>query len=99
LTIASCQEEIALLVLLGSSPTQLRKFLMGRFMPANFMIVTIGVLLIAVAQWVCGEWLKEKQIFLNNWISWYTILAAIGILLLIALVNYHTIGKYLKYKK
>jgi hypothetical protein len=99
LTIASCKEEIALLVLLGSSPTQLRKFLMARFMPANFIIVSIGVLLIAVAQWVCSDWLKEKQIYLDNWISRYTILAAIGIVLLIVFVNYYTIGKYLKHRK
>lgn len=96
LTIASCKEEIYLLLLLGSSPTQLRQFLMKRFMPPNFIIVVVGMVGIAIGQSISSSWLNAKQIFLHNWISWYTIAAAVVILLLIGIVNFITIGKYLK---
>jgi hypothetical protein len=99
LTIASCKEEIALLVLLGSSPKQLKQFLMRRFYPPNIWIALIGLILISATQyWLC-QFLATKQIFLSPFISGYTILAAIGILLVIAVVNGQSISKWLRQKK
>lgn len=95
LTIESCKEEIALLLLLGNSPGNLTKFLMKRFFTPNLYIVLISLLLIAVSQYFLSEWLQSKQIFINSMISWYSIAVAIILLLIIALVNYKTIQKYL----
>ena len=99
LTIASCKDEIALLVLLGSSPKQLKQFLMRRFYPPNIWMALIGLILISSTQyWLC-QFLATKQIFLSPFISGYTILAAIGILLIIAFVNGQSISKWLRQKK
>ncbi len=98
LTIASCKDEIALLVLMGSSPKQLKRFLMLRFFPPNIWIALIGLILISVTQyWLC-HFLAAKQIFLSPIISGYTLLAAISILIVIAIVNTQSIGKWLKQK-
>ena len=99
LTIASCKDEIALLVLMGSSPKQLKRFLMRRFYPPNIWIALIGLILISVTQFWLFQFLKEKQIFLSPYISAYTVMAAIGILLVIALVNHQSIKKWLRQKK
>ena len=99
LTIASCKDEIALLVLMGSSPKQLKRFLMRRFYPPNIWIALIGLILISVTQFWLLQYLKEKQIFLSPYISAYTVMAAIGILLVIALVNHQSIKKWLRQKK
>lgn len=95
LTIASCKEEIALLVLLGSSPKQLRSFLMRRFYPPNIWIALIGLIMISATQCWLYHFLKEKQIFLSAWISAYTVMAAIFILVVIAFVNDRSIKKWL----
>ncbi len=99
LTIASCKDEIALLVLMGSSPKQLKRFLMRRFFPPNIWIALIGLILISVTQFWLYQFLKEKQIFFSPYISGYTVMAAIGILLVIAYVNHQSIKKWLRQKK
>jgi len=99
LTIASCKDEISLLVLMGSSPKQLKRFLMLRFFPPNIWIVLIGLLLIGATQfWLC-HFLETKQIFLSPFISGYTVIAAICILLVIAYVNEQSIRKWLRQKR
>ncbi len=99
LTIASCKDEIALLVLMGSSPKQLKRFLMRRFYPPNIWIALIGLILISVTQFWLYQLLKEKQIILSPYISVYTVIAAIAILLVIAYVNHQSIKKWLSQKK
>ncbi len=96
LTIASCKEEIGLLILLGNSPKSLGRFLMRRFFPANIWIVVVGLLIIATAQYFLYTWLLEKQIILSPVISWYTISAAILLLIVIAFMNYSSIQKYIR---
>jgi cell division protein FtsX len=96
LTIASCKEEIALLILLGNAPKSLGKFLMKRFFSANIWIVFVGVLVISLAQYLLYSWLLDKQIILSPFISYYTIAAAIILLLVIAWMNYSTIQKYIR---
>jgi hypothetical protein len=99
LTIASCKDEISLLVLMGSSPKQLKLFLMLRFFPPNIWIVLIGLFLIGATQfWLC-HFLETKQIFLSPFISGYTVIAAICILLVIAYVNEQSIRKWLRQKR
>jgi hypothetical protein len=96
LTIASCKEEIELLILIGNSPKNIGIFLMKRFFPPNMFIILIGLLVITVAQYFLADFLKAKQVILSPFLSWYTILAAILILMVIAVVNYVTIQKYLR---
>jgi len=96
LTIASCKDEIELLILMGHSPKNLGKFLMKRFLPANIWIITIGLILVAITQYFLKQWLSSKQIFINEWISPYCIVSAILLLLVIATVNYISIQKYLR---
>ncbi len=96
LTIASCKEEIALLILLGNSPKNLGKFLMRRFFPANIFIILAGLILIASAQYYLYSWLLDKQIILNPMISIYTIAAALLLLIVIAIMNYTSIQKYIR---
>jgi hypothetical protein len=96
LTIASCKEEIELLILIGNSPKNIGRFLMKRFFPPNIFIILIGLLTITIAQYFLADFLIGKQIILSAFISWYTILAAILLLIVIAIVNYTTIQKYLR---
>jgi len=96
LTIASCKDEIQLLVVLGASPKQLRVFLMKRFFPSNLVIVFIALIAIGVGQYLLSIWLKEKQIEVSCFLSFYTILTGLTLLMVIALVNFRTITNYLK---
>jgi hypothetical protein len=96
LTIASCKEEIALLILIGNSPKNIGRFLMKRFFPPNVIFIIIGLLIISITQYLLADFLITKQIILSPYLSWYTILAAILLLIIIAIVNYVTIQKYLR---
>lgn len=96
LTIASCKEEIELLILLGNSPKNIGRFLMKRFFPPNIFIVLIGLVIITITQYFLADFLTGKQIILSPFLSWYTIFAAIVLLMVIAIVNYSTIQKYLR---
>ena len=96
LTISSCKEEIELLILIGNSPKSIGRFLMKRFFPPNVFIVLIGLLVITIAQYFLADYLIEKQIILNSLVSNVTILAAILLLIVLAIVNYYTIQKYLR---
>lgn len=96
LTIASCKEEISLLILLGNAPKSLGKFLMRRFFSANIWIVVVGIVVISLAQYGLYTWLLDKQIVLSPFISAYTLAAAILLLLVIAWMNYTSIQKYIR---
>lgn len=96
LTIASCKDEIALLILLGNAPKSLGKFLMKRFFTANIWIVLLGIVFISIAQYSLYSWLIDKQMMLSPFISIYTLAAAILLLLVIAWMNYSTIQKYIR---
>jgi len=95
LTIASCKDEIQLLVVLGASPKQLRIFLMKRFFPPNIIIVGIAFIAIGIGQFFLGNWLAQKQIFIGSFPSFYTLFTALLLLLVIAIVNFKTITNYL----
>jgi hypothetical protein len=96
LTIASCKNEIQLLVTLGASPTQLRKFLMKQFFPPNIIIIVLSVVVISILQYALYILLQKQNIFLQPIISYYTM--AVGLLVLVILwwVNYSTIRRYIE---
>jgi len=95
LTIASCKEEIALLVTLGTAPKQLQRFLMKQFFPSNVVIVLVVLIVISVLQLLLKKILDTQHIYVNGMISVYTIIAAIIILAVLWLVNNYTIRKYI----
>ena len=95
LTIASCKEEIQLLITLGASPKQLQKFLMKQFFPSNIIIIIISLIAITALQFEAHQVLQEQNIFVNTFTSYYTFATAFFILLVLWFVNYRTIRKYI----
>jgi len=95
LTIASCKEEIELLITLGASPVQLQKFLMRQFFPSNLLIIIISLIAVAALQFMLYNWLQVQHMFVNPFISLYTLITAFVILLVLWIVNFTTIRKYI----
>lgn len=95
LTIASCKEEIQLLITLGAAPRQLQQFLIKRFYPVNIVIITITLIITAVLQYVIQQYLKQQQIHLPSFLSVYTTLTALIMLFILWLVNYLSIRNYI----
>ncbi|MBV9989505.1 MAG: hypothetical protein JO301_17625 [Chitinophagaceae bacterium] len=96
LTIASCKEEIILLVTLGASPGQLRHFLVRQFFPVNVLIVLISMIMITGLQYGAHIWLARQNVYLDTWLGPTTFIAAAAILGLIWAVNRVTIRKYIR---
>jgi len=99
LTIASCKEEIQLLITLGASPKQLKRFLIKQFFPSNIIIAIVVLLLLALLQYQLAGFLTKQNIFVNTMLSAYTIMVAAIILLVLWIVNYRTIKKYIALNK
>lgn len=95
LTIASCKEEIQLLITLGAAPKQLQQFLMKQFFPSNIIIVIISMLLISILQYIAYQFLQTQYIFINRFTSIYTLGTALGILIILWSVNRYTIRNYI----
>jgi hypothetical protein len=95
LTIASCKEEIILLVTLGASPKQLRRFLMKQFFPVNIVIVTVSLLVIGGLQAFIHYMLLKQNIFVSLLPSMFTVITAVAVLTIIWLVNRVSIRKYI----
>lgn len=96
LTIASCKEEIELLITMGAAPNQLQQFLMKRFFPSNVVITILSLVVVSVLQYVLHSILKTQNIFLNAYPSYFTFIVAVIILLALWFINYTTIRKYIK---
>lgn len=86
LTVASCKEEVILLLTLGASPLQLRRFLLRLFLPVNFVVTIIGLSVVSILQILLEEALKERHIYLSPLISASTVLVALGVLGMIGIV-------------
>ena len=97
LTIATCKDEIYLLITLGTSPRQLRRFLMRRFFPVNILIICLSLLIISGLQFAAHSWLGVQHIYVSAFPSIFTIVSAFIILLVIWLVNRITINKYVMF--
>lgn len=95
LTIASCKDEITLLITMGASPTQLRRFLLRQFFPVTILIVGLAILITAALQIFLYNQLQKQNIFVPELISVYTVSIAGIILLVIYQVNRVTIKKYI----
>jgi len=97
LAIASAKEEIYLLITLGTAPKQLQSFLRKQFLPANVIAVVVTLLVVTALQFSLQKILAVQNIVINPYISYYTLIAAAIILLLVSLVNNRAIKKYISY--
>ncbi|HJV20627.1 MAG TPA: hypothetical protein VJ552_12160 [Sediminibacterium sp.] len=95
LTIASCKEEINLLIILGTAPRQLSRFLIMRFFPANVWMIAASFVTLTVLQYLMSLYLESRHIFVSGIISLYTLGTAILLVLLIWWVNRKTIRDYI----
>lgn len=96
LTIASCKEEIQLLITLGAAPKQLRQFLMWRFFPPNIFIMMGAVLIIGLLQYWVASWLQQQYMFISHILSAYTFATALVFLVVLWIVNFVTIQHYIQ---
>jgi hypothetical protein len=96
LTIASTKSEINLLVTIGASPKQLQRFLMKQFLPANIVITLVCLAVVVIGQYILQQFLKEQNMYVSPWISYYTVIGAALILLVLWIVNRSTIKKYIR---
>ncbi|MGI8635250.1 MAG: FtsX-like permease family protein [Segetibacter sp.] len=96
LTIASTKNEINLLVTIGASPRQLQQFLMKQFVPANVIITLCCLAIVIILQYILQAFLHTQNMFVSRWISLYTVLSALIILVVLWIVNLTTIKKYIK---
>ena len=94
LTVASAKDEITLLVTLGASPKQLQQFLMKRFFPPNLFITVIVLIILSILQLWLKNFLEDQKIFVNSYLSYTTLITGIIILVVLWLVNYQSIRKY-----
>ena len=99
LTIASCKEEINLLITLGAAPKQLQRFLMKQFFPSNIFIIIIVLIILAALQFFLRQYLSSQSIYVSAYISFTTIIAALLVLIVLWFVNFMTIKKYIAQKK
>jgi hypothetical protein len=97
LTIASAKEEIILLITLGAAPKQLQRFLMKQFFPSNVITIVLTLGITAVLQYILQKFLAAQNIFISSSLSYYTVFAAVLVLLLLGLVNNKSIKKYIQY--
>lgn len=95
LTVASCKDEITLLITLGASPKQLQQFLMKQFFPPNIIIVIVVLAILAILQFLLRNVLQGQNIYLNPVVSITTIIAAALILFVLWFVNRMSIKKYI----
>lgn len=95
LTVASCKEEIVLLITLGASPKQLHKFLMQQFFPINILIIVVSIIIISVLQLITHQILLRQHIFVSTFPSLNIFITALAVLILIWGVNRKYIRQYI----
>lgn len=95
LVIASCKNEIQLLVMLGTAPKQLRRYLMRQFVPLYLVTGIAALLLVALLQWLVSRMLASHEMYVSAWPGAGTLAAAVVVLLLVYAVNLRNIRKYI----
>lgn len=95
LTISSCKEEIRLLLTLGASPKQLKRFLMRQFFPVNVIIVFISLIVLSGLQYWAHLLLSAQNASISPFISPFTLTAAVIILVFIWIINNVNTRKYI----
>lgn len=95
LTIASAKDEITLLLTLGTSPKQLKKFLIKQFFPVNIVITLVVLVLISVLQYFLHQVLEKQYMYVSPFLSWPTVAVGVLVLVVLWLVNMRSITSYM----
>lgn len=96
LTVASSREDIRLLVTLGTSPLQLRRFLLVRFLPGTLVIILLSFCIVSILQFLLYRQLMTQGIFLSSLPDITTILAALLIACVVWMVTGFSIKNCMK---
>ncbi|MBS1746466.1 MAG: hypothetical protein JST21_09890 [Bacteroidetes bacterium] len=97
LTIASSKEEIILLITLGTSPIQLQRFLRKQYLPTSIIVIIVAICIVSIVQFALQKVLVAQNIFVQSFLSVYTIGAAVIVLFILTVVNNRTIMRYIQY--
>jgi hypothetical protein len=97
LTVASAKEEIILLITIGAAPKQLQRFLIKQFIPSNFISIIIALIIVAVLQFTLQKVLVSQNIYISRYISYYTIISAAMLFIVLFFTNIQSIKRYIRY--
>lgn len=96
LTIASSKEEIKLLITLGSSPKQLKRFLIKQFFPLNIVIIVVVLTVLSALQFGLYKFLTTQNMIISPFISMITFLSGVVMLFILWIVYASTISRQIK---
>lgn len=94
LVIASCKREIQLLVILGTAPKQLQRYLLKQFVPLYIVIGILSLLLVAGLQYWAAAELATHQMEVSPWPGVPVFAGIVLVLGLVYIVNLATVRKY-----
>ncbi|NLR78870.1 hypothetical protein [Chitinophaga eiseniae] len=94
LVIASCKREIQLLVILGTAPQQLQRYLLKQFVPLYIVVGLLSLLLVAVLQYWTATILAAHQMLISPWPGVLVFAGMTLVLALVYVVNWLTVKKY-----
>lgn len=94
LVIASCKREIQLLVILGTAPKQLQRYLLKQFVPLYIIIGIVSLLLVAGLQYWAAAELAVHQMQVSPWPGIPVFAGIVLVLGLVYIVNLATVRKY-----
>lgn len=94
LVIASCKREIQLLVILGTGPQQLQRYLLKQFVPLYIVVGLMSLLLVAVLQYWTAAILATHQMLISSWPGVLVFAGMALVLALVYVVNWLTVKKY-----
>jgi len=94
LVIASCKKEIQLLVILGTAPKQLQRYLLKQFVPLYIIIGILSLLLVAGLQYWAAAELAVHQMHVSSLPGIPVFVGILLVLGLVYIVNLATVRKY-----
>ncbi|NSL89514.1 hypothetical protein [Chitinophaga solisilvae] len=94
LIIASCKKEIQLLVMLGTAPVQLKRYLLKQFVPLYIIIGVLSLAILAGLQYITATILAKHEMVISPWPGAGVFAGVAGVLALVYLVNRYTVNAY-----
>nr|WP_295871717.1 FtsX-like permease family protein [uncultured Chitinophaga sp.] len=94
LIIASCKREIQLLVMLGTAPRQLKRYLLKQFVPLYIIIGVVCLLLLAGLQYMTAAVLAKHDMVVSIWPGPGVFAGTVLVLGLVYIVNLLTVNRY-----
>ncbi|MBO9727170.1 MAG: hypothetical protein J7623_00885 [Chitinophaga sp.] len=94
LVIASCKREIQLLVILGTAPGQLQRYLLKQFVPVYIIIGILSLLIVTGLQYWASATLATHQMQVSTWPGIPVLAGTLSVLALVYIVNLVTVCKY-----